>query len=91
MENILVAAIPSAITLIGVIVTVIVSHKTTRDDMQQQTKLTLYRIGELEKKQDKHNNLIERMYKVEGTCSVLDERTNAINDRLDDLAEMVSH
>lgn len=29
------------------------------------TALILYRIEELEKKQDKHNNTIERMYKVE--------------------------
>lgn len=91
MENILVAAIPSALTLIGVIVTVIVSHRTTRADMQQQTNLTLYRIEQLEKKQDKHNNLIERMYEVEKHCGVMDAEINGINDRLDDLADMAAH
>lgn len=29
------------------------------------SKLTNYRLSQLEKKVDKHNNLIERMYKVE--------------------------
>ena len=28
-------------------------------------KLTTYRISELEKKVDKHNNLVERMYHLE--------------------------
>lgn len=30
------------------------------------SKLSKYRIEQLEKKVEKHNNLIERMYKVEG-------------------------
>lgn len=30
------------------------------------SKLSNYRIEQLEKKVEKHNNLIERMYKVEG-------------------------
>lgn len=30
------------------------------------SKLTVYRIEQLETKVNKHNNLIERMYKVEG-------------------------
>lgn len=29
-------------------------------------KLTIFRIEQLEKKVEKHNNLVERMYKVEG-------------------------
>lgn len=29
-------------------------------------KLTVFRIEQLEKKVEKHNNLVERMYKVEG-------------------------
>lgn len=34
-------------------------------------KLTLYRISELEKKVDKHNSLIDRMYKVEQDIAIL--------------------
>lgn len=34
-------------------------------------KLTIYRIGELEKKVDKHNSLIDRMYKVEQDIAVI--------------------
>jgi hypothetical protein len=35
-------------------------------------KLTQYRLQELEKKVDKHNNLLERMYIVEGKVTELE-------------------
>lgn len=36
-------------------------------------KLVNYRIEQLEKKVDKHNNLIERMFKVEERVTVLEK------------------
>lgn len=36
-------------------------------------KLTLYRIDQLEKKVEKHNNVIERVYKLEKQEAVLEE------------------
>ena len=36
---------------------------------RKQTALIAYRIEELEKKVNKHNNLIERMYKAEGNIT----------------------
>ena len=46
---------------------------------------TLYRIEQLEKKQDKHNNLIERVYSLEDKCNVVDEKIKVINHRIEDL------
>ena len=38
------------------------------------SKLILYRVGELEKKMDKHNGLMERTYKLEErVCGVEDD------------------
>ena len=37
-------------------------------------KLTNYKIDELSKRVDKHNNLVERMYEAEEEISVLKER-----------------
>jgi hypothetical protein len=37
-------------------------------------RLTNYRIEQLEKKVDKHNCLIERMYKAEGCIETLKQR-----------------
>ena len=36
------------------------------------SKLTQYRLKELEKKVDKHNNIVERMYIVEGKVTELE-------------------
>lgn len=41
------------------------------------SKLTQYRIEQLEKKVQAHNNLVERMYKVEGE---MDEVQHEIRD-----------
>ena len=49
------------------------------------SKLTAYRIEQLEKKVDKHNNLIERTYKLEEETAVLSEKITVANHRIDDL------
>ena len=36
-------------------------------------KLTNYRIQQLEEKVNKHNNLIDRMYKVENRVSIIED------------------
>ena len=48
-------------------------------------KLTNYRIEQLEKKVEKHNNLVERTYKLEEAESVLEEKVRVANHRIDDL------
>lgn len=46
---------------------------------------TLYRIEQLEKKVEKHNNLIERVYKLEQREAVTDEKIAVANHRINDL------
>ena len=59
METVLAAAISAAVTLA---VCLIQNHAQA-----EKTRALLdYRLGELEKKQDKHNNLMERTYQLEG-------------------------
>ena len=81
----IVAIITGAFTLIGVIITVTASNKNTIETMKEQMKLILYRIEQLEKKQDKHNTLIERMYEAEDDIHVLKEKMSVANHRIDDL------
>ena len=50
-------------------------------------RLMLYRIEQLEKKVEKHNNLVERIYKVEEKTTVQDEQIKVANHRIDDLEE----
>lgn len=49
------------------------------------SKITTYRIEQLEKKVDKHNTLVERMYKLEERAEVFDEKVKVINHRIEDL------
>lgn len=48
-------------------------------------KLTNYRIGELEKKVEKHNNVIERVYLLEKKDAVTEEAIKVANHRIEDL------
>ena len=38
-------------------------------------KLVIYRLEKLEEKVSKHNNLVDRMYKVESRVTLLEEET----------------
>ena len=47
--------------------------------------LTGYRLEQLEKKVEKHNNLIERTYKLEELTALQEEKIKVANHRIDDL------
>ncbi len=49
------------------------------------TKLSNYRISQLEAKVDRHNNLIERMYKAESNIKVLDEKMKSVSERVSEM------
>ena len=49
------------------------------------SRLSNYRIEQLEKKVDKHNSLIERTYAIERHNAVVDEEIKVANHRIDDL------
>lgn len=50
-------------------------------------KLTNYRIEQLEKKVEKHNSVIERVYKLEQADAVEEEEIKVINHRIHDLEQ----
>ena len=50
-------------------------------------KLMSYRIEQLEKKVEKHNNVVERVYKLEQKDAVHDEEIKVANHRITDLEE----
>ncbi|MBR4152055.1 MAG: hypothetical protein IKT98_03780 [Selenomonadaceae bacterium] len=85
MNEVIVALITGILTFAGVVVTVIAGNRKTEKQLKAQSDLTLYRIGELEKKQDKHNGLIDRMYHAEEKIAVNEEQIKVINHRIEDL------
>ena len=50
-------------------------------------KLTTYRIEQLEKKVEKHNNVIERVYDLEKDKAVFQEDLKVVNHRVEDLEQ----
>lgn len=52
---------------------------------QKTTALVIYRLEQLEVKVNKHNNLIERTYKLEEAEAVLKEKIDVANHRIEDL------
>ena len=45
---------------------------------RKQTVLVAYRIEQLEKKVDRHNQVVERMYKAEGQITELQHEVQAL-------------
>lgn len=76
--EIIVALIASGGGLLGSLVGVIAS-----------SKVTTYRIQQLEKKVEKHNTVIERTYKLEETEAVIQEQIRVANHRIADLEKQM--
>lgn len=83
--EVIVALVTGIFTLAGVIITVLFGNKKTEKQIKEQNDLTLYRIQQLEIKQNQHNKLVERMYSAEERIHVLEERQKTANHRIDDL------
>lgn len=66
METIITAVISGLCVAIPSIVATISANKRSND-------LVIYRINELDEKVHEHNNLIDRMYKVENRVTILEE------------------
>lgn len=70
-EAIIVALITGGITLAGTVISNMLNHSKT-----------IYRIDQLEKKVEKHNNLVERMYIAEGEIKVLENDISDLKGKL---------
>ena len=53
------------------------------------SKLTQYRLGQLGKKVQAHNHLVERMYQVEERTELQEEKIKVANHRIGDLEKAV--
>ncbi len=74
-ESLVVALLSLAGTLLGSLAGVLAS-----------SRLTNYRLEQLERKVQAHNNLVDKTYKLEGRLEVQEEKWKVINHRIDDLA-----
>lgn len=78
METIIAAGIGGAVSLIVCVITNVAQSSKTR-------ALLEYKMDELSKRVDKHNNVIERTYKLEELTALQEEKIKVANHRIDDL------
>ena len=51
-------------------------------------RLMSYRIEQLEKKVEKHNQVVDRVYRLEEQTSLQEEKIKVANHRIDDLEKL---
>ena len=73
-DTIIVALLSCGGTLIGSVVSIFTANR-----------LTNYKIDQLQEQVKKHNNVIERTFKLEEKTAVLDEQIKVANHRIEDL------
>ena len=73
-ETIIVAILSLIGTLAGSLLGIIAANK-----------LVIYRIEQLEKKVEKHNNVLERVYDLENSEAVIKEEIKVANHTIEDL------
>lgn len=77
-ESILVALITGGLSLIGTIITVLLTNNKTREEMKISQAVMKNEIENLTREVRNHNNFAQRM-------PVIEEQIKTINHRLDDL------
>ena len=86
-EAIIAAIITGAVTLI---VCIINNHyQQARADEKHNETITLisYKLDQLTKKVELHNNAVERLYEVEKKLGIDEEKIKACSHRIDDLEQ----
>ena len=86
--DIIVALIVAAGSIICQILINISNRRKQGAENAKTTSLIVYRIDQLEKKQDKYNHLQERVHTIEQHDAVVDEEIKVANHRIDDLESM---
>lgn len=79
-EGIMIAIITGCFAAIPTIIAVVVNNSKT-----------LLRIDVLEKTVEKHNNFIERTYKLEEQVGLHEEKIKVANHRIEDLEDRTQH
>ena len=83
METSVIAALISVVgSIIVAMISFYANRKGAKEASETNAKLIAYRIQELEKKQDKHNSTIERMFQLEGRMTEAEHDIRDIKQRI---------
>ena len=84
-DTIIVGLITGAVSLAICLINNHFQNKRQSQKYDETINLIDYKLTELSKRADKHNNVIERTFKIEEHEAVIDEKLKVINHRIDNL------
>ncbi len=80
MDTIIAACISAGVTLVVCLI--------NNNSQQEKTRALLeYKLEELTRRVNKHNNVIERTYKLEKEMDIHKEQIKMLNQRMEELGE----
>ena len=85
MEAIISALIGAAGAIIVCVIQSNAQHQKQQAQFDKAIDLIEYKIDQLTMKVEKHNNLVERTYKLEEVATLHEEKIKVANHRIDDL------
>ena len=85
MDAIISALIGAAGAIIVCVIQSNAQHQKQQAQFDKAIGLIEYKIDELTTKVEKHNNLVERTYKLEEMATLHEEKIKVANHRIDDL------
>lgn len=83
------AIITGAVAIIVCMINNFFQNRRTEQQNDKTIALIDYKLTELTKRVDKHNNTIERTYRLEEQMTLQEEKMKVANHRIDDLERKV--
>lgn len=84
-STIITAAISGGATLLVCLINNFFQQRKTREENSRTIALIDYKLTELTDRVNKHNNVVERTYKLEELTALQEEKIKVANHRIDDL------
>lgn len=88
-SEIVVGMITAASAVICQVIIAYAGRKAGQVEREENQRLIVYRLEQLENKVTLHNNVIDRVYKLEQQAEVEKEKMAVANHRIDDLERKV--
>ena len=80
-----------ATEIIVAIISLIGTAAGTYGGIRASNKLMLYRLEQLERKVEKHNNVVERMYNIEENQALINQSIDGLKDNLEQKIKVADH
>lgn len=87
METIIASVITGAVGILVCMINNYFQQRSVKKQNGETVALIDYKLSELTKRVDKHNNVVERTYKLEEEGKVMQEQIRVANHRIKDLEE----